>query len=78
MEKVDAEPEEEPEEEESGDYTLFNVRHQHNHCLHRLFKVHLLLSSFLFQVSTDDTTLLDTRPSIDDQTSYSFDDWGKL
>jgi len=53
LEKVDAEPEEEPEEEESGDYTLFNV-------------------------STDDTTLLDTRPSIDDQTSYSFDDWGKL
>ena len=26
LEKVDAEPEEEPEEEESGDYTLFNVR----------------------------------------------------
>ena len=26
LEKVDAEPEEEPDEEESGDYTLFNVR----------------------------------------------------
>lgn len=31
----------------------------------------------LFNVSTDDTTLLDTGPSID-QTRYNFDDWGKL
>jgi len=53
LEKVDAPPEDEPEEEESGDFTLFNV-------------------------STDDTTLLNAGPNVDDQTSYSFDDWGKL
>ena len=72
---MDAEPEDDPEEEESGDYTLFNVRSTfHKSC----YKIFLCLETSFLQVSTDDTTLLDTRPSIDDQTSYSFDDWGKL
>jgi len=53
LEKIDAEPVEEEEEEETCDYTLFNV-------------------------SAEDTTLLQQDTSSIDQSSYTFDDWGKL
>ena len=70
MEKIDAEPEEEEEREDTVDFSLFDVSEK----FHNIIRLFFFLCS---QVSRDDTTLIDNTQDYA-STSYSMDDWGKF